>query len=286
MAINPTPFTPKTSKKKVNPIFLMLAIALFLGLSAAFGIWQYLTKTKKEVKDLAKTQKIVVASKEIMAGIVIMAEHLTTQEVPVQTIPQGSIPRIQPLIGRITKGSIQPNEILTETKLVPQGTAGGLAGIIPPGMRALTIKVNDETGIAGFVKPGARVDILSIRRGNDTVSKIIMENVLVIAVGNELYDPNKVSAPDAMIVPQITVALDTTSSEKLALAASSSQLRLLLRPHGDRAVVASQGVNLEDVYNPQNNSEDFEEEILTTVAEPKDSIDIILGNRRTKYFYY
>lgn len=286
MAINPTPFSPKTSKKKVNPLYIMLTIALFLGLTAAFGIWQYLNKTQKQVKEFTKTKAIVVAAKEIMSGEKITTEDLTLKEVPIQTIPEGSLENPTPIVGRIAKGTIGLNEILNETKLLAEGSAAGLPGIIPPGQRAITIKVNDVIGVGGFIKPGDRVDIISIKRGDETISKIILQNVLVIAVGEALYDPNMVAAPTANVVPQITVALDTTNSEKLALASSSSQLHLVLRPHGESTIAYSKGVNLEEIYSDfEEEVEETEEEIID-VIEPKDSIDIILGGKRTTYFYY
>lgn len=286
MAINPTPFSPKTTKKKTNPLYLMLGIALFLGLSAAFGIWQFLNKTQKQTKELAKTQSIVVASREIMAGAKLVVEDLTLKEVPVQTIPAGSLNSTDMLVGRITKGSIATNEPLSEIKLVPEGSASGLTGIIPPGQRAITIKVNDIAGVGGFIKPGDRVDILSVWRDEEAYSRIILSNVLIIAVGDQLYDPNMVAEPVAMIVPQVTVALDTINAEKLALAASASQIQLLLRPHGDTEIAESTGTSFTNVYTPTAVKADATVDIAPEVAIPKDTIDIIVGDKRTTYIYY
>lgn len=292
MAINPTPFTPKTSKKKTNPLFVMLGIAMVLGLSAAFGIWQYLNKsteqTKQQQAKLNEVQKIkvVVSTKEIMQGLAITSDDIVLKDLPAQTVPQGCSGDLNSRIGRVAQQNFAPDEPITEAKLIPQGAAGGLPSVIPPGYRAITIKVNDVIGVGGFIKPGDHVDILSIRRGIVDSSDIILQNVLIIAVGDLVYDPANTPDLMAMIVPQVTVALDTINSEKLALASSSSQIQLLLRPHGETQLADAKGITLEDIYPDLQEEEADEEEVLTTVIEPKDSIDIILGNKRTTYHYY
>lgn len=283
MAINPTSFKPKSSKKKINPLFIMIGVALFLGLAAAFGIWSYLTKTEEKAHKDVDVAPVVVASKEIESGKAIAPDDLKVIEIAAATVPEGATANPNVFHGRIAKGSLQENEVLTERRLVPQGSAAGLPGIIPPGERALTIQVSATTGVAGFISPGSRVDILAIRQKGKgkSSSKVVFQNVLIIAVGDALYDPNMLAGPEAMIVANLTVALPTYEAGKLALASTTSQLQLLLRPFGEREVANVNEATTEDVFGIDILDDD--EEIT---VEPKDSIDIILGNQKTKYNYY
>ncbi len=293
MAINPEPLTPKT-KSKVSSLVVMASIAVLLGLVAASGIWQYLTHTQETVKKLTATRPVVVASKDIPAGTKLTEEFLTLKQLPAQTIPKDYPSTIESVKGRFVKNIIKPEEIITETRLVGQGGAGGLPFVIPPGHRALTMKVNEVTGVGGFVKPGDYIDLVSVVTKNDqqTFSKTILQNVLVLAVGDEILDKSSVSDPKAKIVGQITLALTPLDSEKLALAGEIGQLHLALKPAGDQKSVFAVGVKLDDIYGdlayvPEKDLNQPGSVISGDIdkQKPKNSIEIVLGDQRS-YFYY
>ena len=293
MSTNPTPLTPKT-KSKFSSIIVMISIAGFLGLFAACGVWQYLSQTQKKVKELTVTRSVVVAKKEIKAGTKLTEADLAIKQLPAQAIPKdypGSIDKVK---DRIVKTTLQPEEIVIESRLVGQGAAGGLPIVIPAGQRAITIKVNDVIGVGGFISPGDRVDIISITNQSEekTFSKTILQNVLILAVGDKVLDPNTVSEAGPKIVSQITVAINPKDSEKLALAQATGQLQLVLRPIGEITVSSTEGVSLHDVYGylpiPTSQSpQAVQGQPITTVSTelPKNSIEIILGDQRSYYYY-
>lgn len=290
MAINPQQFNPKT-KSKFNSLIIMISVAACFGLFAAVGIWQYLAQTQQKVKELSITRAVVVASKKIPAGEKLTNDFLAIKQLPAQAIPKDYPSSIDSLKGRIVKTTILPDEIITESRLVGQGAAGGLPLIIPPGKRAITVKVDEVVGVGGFINPGDHVDFLAILKKNENqnFSRTILQDILVLAVGDKILDPNVVSDPQPKVVSQITVALSPRDSEKLALANEMGPLHLVLRPHGETTTAAIAGTTLEDVYgylalpplDPNAGP------LLTNAGTlaSKNSIEIILGDEKT-YFYY
>lgn len=286
MSINP----PKT-KNKLSPLIIMASLAVVLGLIAAGGIWQYLGQTQKKVKELSATRGVVVALKEIPAGTKLTGEELTIKQLPAQTVPKDYPSSVESLKGRIVRSTVQTEEIITESRLIGEGASGGLPVVIPPDKRAITIKVNEIIGVGGFLHPGDHVDILSVVSQDKelTFSKTILQNILLLAVGDSLLDPLTVADPKAKVVSQVTVALGLNDAEKLALASQYGELQLVLRPHGDKQLAQSDGVSLQDVYGDLVMKED-QANILPVSAEvvgnePKDVIELILGSERTYYYY-
>ncbi len=285
---------------RINPLFVMIAVALLLGASAAFGIWKYLNNTQEEVKKLAAMKPVIVAVKEIKAGKKITKEDLGIKDIPVQTSIEGASDSPQLFLDRFAKSTIQKDEILTESRLVKKGAAGGLSIVIPEGMRAITIKVNDVIGVGGFVAPGDHVDVLSVYKNREKInkdgsssegeaySKTILQNILVLATGDKLYDPNNLSESNAKIVEQVTLAIKPNEAEKLTLAAAKSLLHLSLRPYGENKIAQTYGVTPEDVYefsNIPDNQNVAQSVPVSAKAYYKDSIEVILGDAKS-YFNY
>lgn len=286
MAINPPPLTPKT-KNKVSSLVIMIAVASMCGLFAACGIWQYLSQQQQKVQELSVTRAVVVASKNIPAGTKLTEEFLTIKQLPAKTVPKDYPESIDSLKNRIAKTTILPEEIITESRLVGQGAAGGLTLIIPPGHRAITIKVDEVFGVGGFINPGDHVDIVAIIKKSDeqNFSRTILQNILVLAAGDKILDPNVVSDPAPKVVSQVTVALSPEDSEKLALAHEMGTLHLVLRPHGEKVLVSSIGSTLGDVYGGLFAYSPDGAPPPATGDVVKHSIEIILGNEKTYQYY-
>lgn len=286
MVINPPSLGPK--KSKMSSLIIMLGVAICFGLFAAIGIWQYLLQTQEKVKELSATRAVVVASKKIPAGTKLKEEFLAIKQLPAQAVPKDYPSSINSLTGRIVKSTIEQDEIISETRLIGKGAEGGLTLVIPPGQRAITIKVNEVVGVGGFINPGNRVDIVTIVKQNENnFSKTILQNVLVLAVGEQILDPNALSDPKPKIVGQVTVALTIQDSEKLALAHEIGQIHLVLRPHGEDKTTSTDGSTLADVYGGflPFGGEQGMPPMPVSQADFKNSIEVILGNRKTYYFY-
>ena len=275
----------------------MVSVALFLSLSAAIGIWKYLNQTQETVKKLTATRSVVIASKEIKAGAKIIKDDLAVKQIPVQSVVEGYFDTPDPLIGRIAKSTIQPNEIINGIRLVQKGALGGLSVVIPEGKRAITIMVNEVIGVGGFISPGDYVDVLSVYKEKETQSKTgevkegdsfaktILQNVLILAVAEKIFDPDNLSETAPKIVNQVTIALTPQDSEKLTLAVAKSQLLLTLRPHGDNMLFNTTGATAEDVYDVGTPSSVQNVGTLPNAKSYKDSIELILGDARAYYSY-
>ena len=284
---------------RINPLFVMIAVALLLGISASVGIWKYLNNTQEEVKKLSAMKSVIVAIKEIKAGAKITKENLGIKEIPAQAIIEGSSDSAEAFLGRFAKSTIQKEEILTESRLVKKGSAGGLSIVIPENMRAITIKVNDVVGVGGFINPGDHVDVISVYKNREVAnkdgslsegeaySKIILQNVLVLATADKIYDPSNLSESVAMIVEQVTLALPPTDAEKLTLAFAKSLLHLTLRPYGESKIAKTYGVTPEEVYEFSNvpDEQNVAQTFPVSARAYKDSVEVILGNERS-YFNY
>ncbi|MCZ6878040.1 MAG: Flp pilus assembly protein CpaB [Acidobacteria bacterium] len=174
--------------------------------------------------------KIVVAAEELHLGNRLTALQLRMVPWPKATSLEGSFFDPEEIVGRGVIVPMIPNEPVLESKLAPREAGAGLTTAIPEGMRAVAIKVNDVIGIAGFVLPGTRVDVIVVgspdeRKRNDT-SKMILENIVVLAAGQNI-EQGIDGEPQAVQV--ITLLVTPVGAEKLALASVDGRLQLALR---------------------------------------------------------
>jgi len=162
---------------------------------------------------------------------------------PASTPVQGSFASADEIVGR---GLIQPvlaNEPLTESKLAPREAGAGLSPSITPGMRALSIKVNDVIGVAGFTVPGARVDVVVVINGNDGMSRTVVSNLQVLTAGTK-YDIEQ--AKDGQPIPSSVVTLLVTpeQAERITLAQTNGSITLVLRNPLDTAPTQTNGIRM------------------------------------------
>jgi pilus assembly protein CpaB len=149
------------------------------------------------------------------------------------------------LVGRVATTPILKGEAILEAKLASSDAGAGLAALLPPGMRAVAVRVDDVVGVAGFVHPGDHVDVIVTMRPNETgqsppVSKIFLQSIRVLAVGKDVSQGGRDSKPVAATVA--TLMVDSEQSERLALAATKGQILLALRSRVDVEDVVTAGV--------------------------------------------
>jgi pilus assembly protein CpaB len=218
----------------------LLVLALITGLAAAV----YAASWVAQRGNIAST-KVVVAAVDIELGSKINPQMLTTSEWPSLSVPEGAFKDVKELQDRVVKTSVLRGEALIERKLSPAGTTGGLSAVIAEGKRAMTVRVNDVVGVAGFALPGNYVDVMvnaQQERGkgdaNNQVSMTVLEQVLVLAVAQEASrDETK-----PKVVSAVTLELSPGDAEKLDLARSVGTLSLVLRNQLDKKTVATSGV--------------------------------------------
>jgi pilus assembly protein CpaB len=210
---------------------LMLFIALIAGLAAV------LLATRWMQSQGGDKGSIAVANADIMLGGRISPEMIRMAAWPAGSVPAGAFNDATALDGRVVLVSMQRGEPMTETRLAPIGTKGGLSAVVPEGKRAMTVRVNDVVGVAGFALPGTFVDVMvntqdegSQRNDRDrSISKIVLERILVLAVAQEAgRDSTK-----PVVVNAVTLEVTPQDAELLDLARSVGSLSLVLRNQTD-----------------------------------------------------
>jgi pilus assembly protein CpaB len=225
-------------------LLFVMASAVAFGLVAAVSVSRYLSDAQANTRSM---NTVVVAKVDIPVGTKIDAEQLTTAQFPSNAIPDGVFDAAQKVAGRVAVVNVAAREPVTDFKLAPEGSAGGLSAVIPEGYRAMTVKVDDVIGVAGFLQPGTMVDVLTVIEpaGNmssgNPVSKIVLQNVKVLASGQNLDKPKDQREADA--VKAVTLQVTPEQAEKLALASTEGKLRLVLRNMIDQDDEQTPGVD-------------------------------------------
>jgi pilus assembly protein CpaB len=225
-------------------LLFVLASAVVFGLVAAVSVSRYLSDAQANTRNM---NKVVVAKVEIPLGTKIDAEQLSTVEFPSNAIPDGTFESVEKVVGRVSVVNVAAREPVTDFKLAPEGSAGGLSAVIPEGYRAMTVKVDDVIGVAGFLQPGTMVDVLTVidppgnTSSGNPISKIVLQNVKVLASGQNLDKPKDQRETDT--VKAVTLQVTPEQAEKLALASSEGKLRLMLRNMVDQGDEQTQGAD-------------------------------------------
>ncbi|HEY0079324.1 MAG TPA: Flp pilus assembly protein CpaB [Pyrinomonadaceae bacterium] len=225
-------------------LFVVLAGAVVFGLAAAVLVSRYLANAQAYTRNL---NNVVVAKVDVPAGTKLIAEQLTTAQFPPNAVPDGTFDSMDKLVGRVAITNIAAREPLTDFKLAPEGSAGGLSAVIPEGFRAMTVKVDDVVGVSGFLMPGALVDVVVVINPNDgglrqdPISKIVLQNVKVLANGQNIDRPK--DDREAASVKAVTLQVTPEQAEKLALAATEGKLQLVMRNSVDQGDEQTQGAD-------------------------------------------
>jgi len=224
--------------------FIVLVGALMFGVLAAISVSRYLSSAQAYTKNLSK---VAVAKVQIPLGTKIVAEQVTVVQFPKESTPDGTFESPEKLVGRVAVMNIPAREPITESRLAPEGTAAGLSAVIPEGYRAMTVKVDDAAGISGFIQPGALVDVVVVidpREGSgmqDPISKIVLQNIKVLANGQNIDKPQ--DQREANSVKAVTLQVTPEQAEKLALASNEGKLQLVMRNQIDQGDEQTKGVN-------------------------------------------
>ena len=224
-------------------LLFVLAGAAVFGLLAAVSVSRYLSNAQAFSRNM---NEVVVAKVDIPLGTILVAEQLTKVQLPAGAVPEGAFNTPDKLAGRVAVVNIAAREPVTDFKLAPEGSAGGLSSVIPEGYRAMTVKVDDVIGVAGFLRPGAMCDVLTVIEQGDAgrrnpISKIVLQNVKVLASGQNIDKPK--DQREAEQVKAVTLQVTPDQAEKLALASTEGKLRLVMRNSIDQGDEQTEGVD-------------------------------------------
>jgi pilus assembly protein CpaB len=224
-------------------VFIVFVLAVTAGAVFAFGTYNYVQKMPAKTEK-TPTKPVVVAASDLDIGAEIQRDDIRVVEWPQGAVPANVISDPQEVIGRGIIVPMVQNEPFLPMKLSSKDGGGGLPPAIPPGLRALSVKVNEVIGVAGYVLPGTRVDVVATvspsQQPADTTSKVILTNVQVLAAGTKIERDTEKGKPIAVTV--VTLLVDPTESEKLTLAANEGKIQLALRNPLDKETPVTRGI--------------------------------------------
>ena len=229
---------------------VVLAIAAVFGLIAAFLVYSVVLDRDRPVLEAQNTTTttVVVARTRLDFGANIEQAHLTEATWPADSVPPGTYRTIAEILkpgeSRAVIRSIEVGEPIFAAKISGSGLRATLSSIVDENKRAMTIRVNDVVGVAGFVLPGDRVDILLTRQtGDEFVTDILLQSIHVLGIDQLAND----RADEAVVAKAVTVEVDPVESQKLTLAAQVGTLSLALRSEADTKPVATQTIGIGDL---------------------------------------
>jgi pilus assembly protein CpaB len=224
-------------------VFIVFVFAVTVGGVFALATYNYVQKIPARTVSIPTTP-VVVAATDLDIGAELRREDLRIIEWPANALPAEVINDPKDAIGR---GLIMPviqNEPILPMKLASKEAGAGLPPAIPPGLRAVSVRVNEVIGVAGYVLPGTHVDVVATvnpsDKRNDMTSKVILTNVMVLAAGTKIDRQTDKDKP--MPVTVVTLLVAPEEAERLTLASSEGKIQLALRNPLDREAPVTRGI--------------------------------------------
>jgi pilus assembly protein CpaB len=224
-------------------IFAVLALAILAGGGLAYGTYNFM-QNQKPVTVNTPTQAVVVAAGDLQLGSELKKEDVAVVQFPAGKTPEGTFANPQEVIGRGLIVPIVKNEPILKAKLASKEAGSGLPPVIPEGMRAVSVRVNEVVGVAGYVLPGNRVDVVATAsptdQHSDTTSKVVLSNVQVLTAGTRIEQGQDQSKPVQVTV--VTLLVYPDQAERLALASTEGKIQLALRNPLDQGAPPTPGI--------------------------------------------
>ena len=227
-----------------NRIFAVLVLAILAGGGLAYGTYNFLQASSPVKTVDAATTPVVVAAADLQLGAALKKEDLRTIAFPQGEAPEGSFTQPADLLGRGLIVPIVKNEPILAAKLASKEAGSGLPPVIPEGMRAVSVRVNEVVGVAGYVLPGNRVDVVATasptESRSDTTSKVVLTNVQVLTAGTRIEQDSEENKPVQVTV--VTLLVTPEQAERLALASTEGKIQLALRNPMDTGAPVTPGI--------------------------------------------
>jgi pilus assembly protein CpaB len=213
---------------------------MLLATLASYGV--YRTIQQMPVKQVQVAERFqVVASKPVPVGMILTPDMVTTIPWPADHAMPGGFTAPADVVGRGVTAPLIENEPVTESKLAPRGAGGGMVTTIPNGMRAMSVRVNDVSGVAGFAVPGTRVDVVvTVRTDRESLSRTVLSNIQVLTAGTKI-DTDRQKDGQFIQTAVVTLLVTPADGERLALATTQGQIVLALRNPLDTVPTDSRG---------------------------------------------
>jgi len=235
-------------------LFTILLSAFVIAALCSFVVFR-LVSHRITAAPIARTTRVVAAAADIKLGSIIRDSDLTTIEIA-GTLPKGVILKPQDAVGRGVLSTIYAGEPILNSRLAAPGSGGGLAATIPEGFRAAAVKVDQVVGVAGFVTPGMRVDVLisgnppgTTNNSQGTITKTLLQNIQVLSAGTDIQrdaegKPQQVQVVNLLVNPE--------QAELLSLAGNETKIQLVLRNPLDTEIAKPPATSMAQLFSDTN----------------------------------
>ena len=180
---------------------ILLGLAVICGIGAMFGVKSLLNRKPSTEVPMSE---VLVAAREIRVEEELTEEMVTTKEMPTELVPPGSFTEFKPLRGRWALIRMLPGDVILDPKLAAKGTPTGMIARITPGMRAFAVRVDEQSGVSGFILPDYRVDVLQATEGESSRARLVIQNVRVLASGTVIESPEDRSIESKTVTLEVT----------------------------------------------------------------------------------
>jgi pilus assembly protein CpaB len=268
-------------------LIIILVIALAVASACAFLVYRVVGNTLAASHQQPTSQRVVAAVQDIKLGTLLTPADLTTIEIS-GPLPKGAITDPKNVVNRGVISDLYQGEPILESRLAPIGSGGGLAATIPTGMRACAVRVDEVVGVAGFVTPGMRVDILISGNPPGVVNvtagpkvKTLLQNIQVLSAGQDIQKDGQ-GKPQQVQVVNVLVTPD--QAEILSLASSQTHIQMVLRNPLDTQIAQTPGTTEGNLFADKNPAPVKRAAPVATpkAAPPVFSIEVINGNSRSQ----
>jgi pilus assembly protein CpaB len=273
-------------------VFLVLLLALTAGGALALGTYNYVSSNSQggSTTSAIPSKPVVVAASDLPMGAELTADDVKVIEWPASSVPAEAISDPKEAVGRGLVMNVVQYEPILPLKLASKEAGAGLPPVIPPGLRAVSVRVNEVIGVAGYVVPGTRVDVLTTinpgQQQTTMTSKVILTDVQVLAAGTKL--DNTADKDKPVPVSVVTLLVNPDEAERLTLAASEGKIQLALRNPLDRSAPATRGVRPAVLLGsepatrvvPSPRAAATVARALPAAEAPQATVEIIRGDKR------
>ena len=273
-------------------ITLVLLLALAAGGGLAYGTYNYMQSMQVKTESLP-TRPVVVAAADLELGAEIRPDDIRVVQWPQNAMPMGAFSNPEEIVGRGLVMPVIQNEPILPMTLAGKDAGSGLPVVIPEGKRAVSVRVNEVIGVAGYVLPGTKVDVLATAsptdKREDTMTKLVLSNVQVLAAGTKIEQDGEQGKP--MSVNVVTLLVTPEESERLTLGATEGKIQLALRNPLDKDTPETPGIQPASLLGatkaakrPAGSSARASRPVATvaSAAQPEPTVEIIRGDKRAQ----
>jgi len=229
----------------------VLGVSLVFALVVSSIFYQMTARAGTPVKKVERTDQhdVVVAARPLGIGVTVKPGDVKIVKMPVEQAPKGGFSKVEEVLDRPIVSNILQDEPVLEGRLAARGSGLGLAPIIPVGQRAVTVRVNEMVGVAGFVLPGLRVDVLVTGKPPEStgtmMTSTVLQNILVLSAGQTIQPDQRGNAINA---PTVTLLVNPDQAETLTLAGNEGRIQLVLRNGSDQNIETTRGHDLNELF--------------------------------------